>query len=235
MSVIDRLLHASPWREDFVGIAAGGALEFTAMHRRSLAAVLLSMTIAMPVAAQSDVPSAARSAQQSTAQSTARADAQQAAQSAAQPAAHVTDDAVPTLGHYPEPIPGAAKQLSPDPAFAAYPQYRGSLAGRAIVLRMGEKPRAQQGDDDAEPGHLNGEYQYLPNGPVVLIAGSRDGNTLTLEESDDGTRISGQWVGFFAADGRLSGERMNNDESDPVPVALRAVGTTTHAPNQGRP
>ena len=87
------------------------------------------------------------------------------------------------------------------------------LDGRQIVLRIGVNP------DD--PEELNGEYQFLPDGPVILIAGGRDGNNLTLEESDDGTEISGQWVGFYAADGRLSGERMNVDQSDSRPFALK--------------
>ncbi|MGI4860542.1 MAG: hypothetical protein ACRYHA_27180 [Janthinobacterium lividum] len=114
--------------------------------------------------------------------------------------------------------------LSPDPAFAHYPQYRGTLGGRPIVLRIGVKP------DD--PQELNGEYVFVAAGPgtggdatrpgqVILIAGARDGDTLTLEESDDGVRISGQWVGVYAADGSLSGERMNNDESVSTPFDLR--------------
>lgn len=103
--------------------------------------------------------------------------------------------------------------LRPNPAFAHYPHYEGMLDGRRIVLRIGVNP------DD--PEELNGEYQFLPNGPVVLIAGGRDSNNLTLEESDDGTEISGQWVGFYAADGSLSGERMNVDQSDPRPFALK--------------
>lgn len=105
--------------------------------------------------------------------------------------------------------------LQPDPAFAHYPQYRGTMNGQAIVLRIGPKP------DD--PDELNGEYEYLPRGPVLLIAGARNGNTLTLEESDDGTRISGQWVGFFADKGSLSGERMDPDNSHAVSFELQAT------------
>jgi hypothetical protein len=86
---------------------------------------------------------------------------------------------------------------------------------------------------------MNGEYQYLPNGPVILIAGARDGYTLTLEESDDGTRISGQWVGLFTEDGRLSGDRMNNDESDQQPFELHALtpqsAVTTGRISKGQP
>jgi hypothetical protein len=109
--------------------------------------------------------------------------------------------------------PTRSAPLRPDPAFAHYPQYEGMLDGRRIVLRIGVNPDV--------PEELNGEYQFLPDGPVVLIAGGREGNNLTLEESDDGTEISGQWVGFYATDGSLSGERMNVDQSDARPFALK--------------
>lgn len=115
------------------------------------------------------------------------------------------------------PAPDARPRLVPDPAFARYPQYRGTLGARPIVLRMGVKP------DD--PDGLNGEIALLADGTapaqVLLIAGARDGDTLTLEESDDGVRISGQWVGVIAADGGMSGERMNNDGSISTPFDLR--------------
>lgn len=111
------------------------------------------------------------------------------------------------------PLSQSPAPLRPNPAFAHYPRYEGMLDGRRIVLRIGVNP------DD--PEELNGEYQFLPNGPVVLIAGGRDGNNLTLEESDDGTEISGQWVGFYDTDGSLSGDRMNVDQSDARPFALK--------------
>lgn len=140
--------------------------------------------------------------------------------------------------------PTSHAPLSPDPAFARYPQYRGTLGARRIVLRIGVKPDDPQG--------LNGEYEFLAAGPdagasaaaappgtTILIAGARDGDTLTLEESDDGVRISGQWVGVYAADGSLSGERMNNDESVSTPFDLRPettgdARTTDTQSGQGR-
>lgn len=144
----------------------------------------------------------------------------------AQASAHAVDHAVdravdPAISHTAEPQstePSAAPlpsvtPLRPNPAFAQYPRYEGMLDGRQIVLRIGVNPE--------DPEELNGEYQFLPNGPVILIAGGRDGNNLTLEESDDGTEISGQWVGFYATDGSLSGERMNVDQSDSRPFALK--------------
>jgi hypothetical protein len=66
---------------------------------------------------------------------------------------------------------------------------------------------------------------------VILVAGDRDGDTLEIEESNDGTHITGNWVGKFAADGSVSGERMNPDDSNPQPFDLRpaAAGKTLPA------
>ena len=44
-----------------------------------------------------------------------------------------------------------------------------------------------------------GEYQFADTGEVVLLAGDRDGDTLEIEESNDGTNITGVWIGRFDA------------------------------------
>jgi hypothetical protein len=113
--------------------------------------------------------------------------------------------------------------LKPSPEFAKFPRYAGMLGSRQIVLRLGAKT------DD--PAGVHGEYQYTDTGQVILIAGDRDGDTLEVEESNDGTHITGNWVGKFAADGSVSGERMNADDSDPQPFELRpaVAGVTVPA------
>ncbi|MBW0447249.1 hypothetical protein EN871_18145 [bacterium M00.F.Ca.ET.228.01.1.1] len=112
--------------------------------------------------------------------------------------------------------------LKPSPEFAKFPRYSGTLGSRQIVLRLGAKT------DDAAGVH--GEYQFADTGEVILIAGDRDGDTLEVEESNDGTHITGNWVGKFAADGSLAGERMNVDDSDPQPFDLKPL-----APGQALP
>lgn len=104
--------------------------------------------------------------------------------------------------------------LKPNPAYAQFPRYVGTLGNRQIVLRLGQK-----GGEDTEGVH--GEYQYTDTGEVILVAGDRDGSTLEIEESNDGKKIIGNWVGQFAADGSLSGERMNIDDSNPQPFDLK--------------
>jgi hypothetical protein len=107
----------------------------------------------------------------------------------------------------------AVKPLAPNPAFAHFPAYDGTLGSRRIVLRLGRKP----GDD---PTAVQGEYQFADTGEVVLVAGDRVDDILEIEESTDGTTITGNWAGRFSPDGSVSGDRMNADDSNPVPFDL---------------
>ncbi|CAG4891078.1 hypothetical protein [Paraburkholderia gardini] len=132
--------------------------------------------------------------------------------------AYAESDAVKELAA-PPPI---ELPLKPSREFAKFPRYAGMLGSRQIVLRLGAKT------DD--PSGVHGEYQFTDNGAVILIAGDRDGTTLEVEESNDGTHITGNWVGKFAADGTLSGERMNVDDSDPQPFDLRPLAAGQPVP-----
>jgi hypothetical protein len=113
--------------------------------------------------------------------------------------------------------PVVHSSLKPNPEFAQLPQYAGTLGKRKIVMRLGKKT------DPDDPGGVHGEYQFSDTGEVILIAGDRSGATLEAEESNDGTRITGNWVGTFAADGSISGDRMEVDDSNPVPFELKPV------------
>ncbi|AZQ51260.1 hypothetical protein [Burkholderia cenocepacia] len=108
--------------------------------------------------------------------------------------------------------PAPARPLKLNPEFARLPRYEGTLGDRPIVVHLGPKT-------DEEGVH--GEYQFADTGEVVLLAGDRDGDTLEIEESNDGTNITGVWIGHFDATGDLKADRMNSDESDPQPVVLR--------------
>ncbi|MEM5292877.1 hypothetical protein VSR82_00810 [Burkholderia sp. JPY481] len=115
--------------------------------------------------------------------------------------------------------------LKPSPEFAKFPHYVGTLGARPIVLRLGPKT------DD--PSGVHGEYQYTDNGEVILIAGDRVGDTLEVEESNDGTHITGNWVGKFAADGSLEGDRMNVDDSNPQEFNLKPLAAGQAVPAAG--
>lgn len=131
---------------------------------------------------------------------------------------HAQSDAVKELAA-PAPI---QLPLKPSPEFARFPRYAGTLGGRQIVLRIGPK------SDD--PSGVHGEYQYTDTGEVTLIAGDRVDDTLEVEESNDGTHITGNWVGKFAPDGSLAGDRMNVDDSDPKPFDLRPLAAGQPVP-----
>jgi hypothetical protein len=118
--------------------------------------------------------------------------------------------------------PAIQLPLKPSPEFAKFPRYAGMLGTRQIVLRLGAKT------DD--PAGVHGEYQYTDTGEVILIAGDRDGDTLEVEESNDGTHITGNWVGKFAADGSVEGDRMNVDDSDPQPFDLKPLAAGQAVP-----
>lgn len=105
------------------------------------------------------------------------------------------------------------KPLTPNPEYARFPVYLGTLGGKQIQMKLGAKT------DEAAGVH--GEYRFAGSPAVILVAGDRDGDTLEIEESNDGTHITGNWVGKFAADGSISGERMNADDSDPQPFELK--------------
>ncbi|CAB3782512.1 hypothetical protein LMG28614_01481 [Paraburkholderia ultramafica] len=123
--------------------------------------------------------------------------------------------------------PSIQLPLKPSPEFARFPRYAGMLGKRQIVLRLGAKT------DD--PSGVHGEYQYTDTGEVILIAGDRDGDTLEVEESNDGTHITGNWVGKFAADGSVAGERMNVDDSGPQPFDLKPLAAGQAVPAPGAP
>jgi hypothetical protein len=134
-----------------------------------------------------------------------------AAASIKQLAADASADTVPRVAG-----PGApGAPLAPNPEFANFPSYAGTLGARRIVLRLGGKT------DD--PTGVHGEYQFADTGEVVLVAGDREGDVLEAEDSADGSTISGNWVGRFAPDGSLLGDRMNPDDSDPQPFLLHPL------------
>lgn len=120
-----------------------------------------------------------------------------------------------------------AVTLHPDPAFASLPRYEGTLGKRAIVLRLG----AKTGPDDG--GGLHGEYQFADSKEVRLVAGdSGDNGVIELDESDDGTRISGQWVGKLAPNGDFKGVWSNVDESVTESIDLHRVKGASAAGQQ---
>jgi hypothetical protein len=88
--------------------------------------------------------------------------------------------------------PAAPLAQSPAAALLARPvTLRGKLAEQPIQMHLRLKAQAEEG--------IEGEYFLFGRTQKVLLAGEADNNTLTMEESENGTDISGQW------DGRIEG------------------------------
>lgn len=221
------------------GRLAGGA---SAVRRRArfammslLAAIALAALTQQPAGAQTATAVAGAIKQQAdgAADSVAqvRADAAatigQGASDAAGALAHQASSAAGSLAQQSADaaaatVPRTPAPLTPNPEFAHFPRYAGTLGSRRIVLRLGNKA------DD--PSGVHGEYQFADTGEVVLVAGDREGDVLEIEESNDGTTITGNWVGRVSADGRLAGDRMNVDDSDPQPFDLRPLTGLSSTP-----
>jgi hypothetical protein len=118
--------------------------------------------------------------------------------------------------------PAIQLPLKPNPEFARFPRYVGMLGKRQIVMRLGPKT------DD--PSGVHGEYQFTDTGEIILVAGDHEGTTFEGEESNDGTHITGNWVGTFSPDGTLSGERMEVDDSNPVDFQLKPLAAGQPVP-----
>jgi hypothetical protein len=196
-------------------------------------AVLLAAALAHSAwAQQATLPAAALAEQSDDAagwiarqRSDAAAAVGQGASDAADSIAHQASDAAGSIAQASAEAAAAAvprvsrvsPRLSPNPEFAHFPRFAGTLGARRIVLRLGKKT------DD--PTGVHGEYQFVDTGQVVLVAGDREGDVLEIEDSDDGSTITGNWVGRFAPDGSLAGDRMNADDSDPQPFLLHLLAS----------
>ncbi|WP_427313200.1 hypothetical protein [Cupriavidus sp. H39] len=91
---------------------------------------------------------------------------------------------------------GAARALAPRPEYASLPVYVGKVGDQPVRLRLGPKPD--------ERDSVRGEYSGRGAG-VRLLAGEWEDGAFLMEESDDGTRVSGNWEGTIDASGAVRG------------------------------
>lgn len=85
-----------------------------------------------------------------------------------------------------------------------------------INVQVNIRPKA-----DIDEG-IEGEYFIFGNSHKILLAGEIEGNQLFLEESENGTNISGQWDGKLEGDS-LVGSWMSADGTITKPFTLKAV------------
>lgn len=88
--------------------------------------------------------------------------------------------------------------LTPQPAYARYPRYTGTIGDQAIHMRLAPKP------DERDSVH--GEYSFGNARAVQLVTGEFADGTFLMEESDDGTTVTGAWEGRVDARGVVRGQ-----------------------------
>lgn len=95
--------------------------------------------------------------------------------------------------------------------------FRGMLGDTPIQAAVRPKEIADEG--------LEGEYFIFGSSQKILLAGELEGENLFLEESANGTSISGQWEGKLQGD-TVRGTWMSADESVSKPFHLERIRST---------
>ncbi|MNR98471.1 hypothetical protein D3C72_296770 [compost metagenome] len=109
----------------------------------------------------------------------------------------------------------AAPAASSIPALFHKPVFFRGVVGD-INVQVNIRPKA-----DIEEG-IEGEYFIFGNSHKILLAGEIEGDQLFMEESENGTNISGQWDGKLEGE-TLVGSWMSADGSITKPFTLKAV------------
>ena len=116
-----------------------------------------------------------------------------------------------------KPVADEAAPLvhSPAASLLAKPvTLRGKLGDQAIQVHLQLKVQVDEG--------IEGDYFLFGRTQKILLAGEVDNNTLSLEESENGTDISGQWDGKI--DGNvIRGTWTSADASMTKPFEVTAV------------
>ncbi|MDB5823223.1 MAG: hypothetical protein JWR21_1927 [Herminiimonas sp.] len=107
-------------------------------------------------------------------------------------------------------VPAAMSAAASGP-FARPLTLRGKLGDKSIQMRLRPKPQADEG--------LEGEYFYFGRSAKILLAGEAEGDDLVMEESENGTDVSGQWEGKRQGDS-LRGTWTSADGTETRPFDL---------------
>ncbi|WP_420868307.1 hypothetical protein [Cupriavidus oxalaticus] len=117
---------------------------------------------------------------------------------------------------------GAPRPLAPRAEYSSLPVYVGKVGDQPVRLRLGPKPD--------ERDSVRGEYTGRGAG-VRLLAGEWENGAFLMEESDDGTRVSGNWEGNIDASGAVRGTW--TDAFNPaivLPFFIRPLGVLVIPP-----
>jgi hypothetical protein len=84
---------------------------------------------------------------------------------------------------------GASHRAAPDTDPEVSTIYRGTLGDERVQMTLAAKP--------GDAGGFAGEYFIFGGGRAILLAGEIDETSFYLEESEDGSAVSGVWDGQF--------------------------------------
>ncbi|QHB58702.1 hypothetical protein GRD98_06110 [Ralstonia solanacearum] len=114
--------------------------------------------------------------------------------------------------------------LQPQSEYAKYPVYTGMLGEVPIHMRLGAKP----GEIDS----VHGEYLAGKGPGVRLVTGEYENGGFLMEESDDGTHVTGTWEGAVDARGVVRGTwtEWGGANSLALPYSIPSMRTATAWP-----
>lgn len=119
------------------------------------------------------------------------------------------------------PLIAPVQTIAPSPLaslFAKPVVLRGTLGDRRVQLNVRPKKVADEG--------LEGNYVVFGRSGNILLAGETEGDALFLEESENGSDISGQWEGRLQGDA-LNGTWTSADGQTTKPFSLRILHDET--------
>lgn len=120
---------------------------------------------------------------------------------------------VPTVA-----TPAAAAAAPAIPALFLKPVFlRGTLGDAKVQVSI--RPKADIGEG------VEGEYFVFGRSLKILLAGEIEGDALFMEESENGTDISGQWDGKLQGD-TLSGKWTSADGASNKPFSLQVIANS---------
>lgn len=117
-------------------------------------------------------------------------------------------------------MPFAAKSELPPQVVPAKAMFikpvalRGTLGDAQIQVNLRTKEEFEDG--------VEGGYFFFGRSQNVLLAGEIEGNELLLEESENGTDVSGQWAGTLSGD-TIAGEWQSADGAVIKPFQLKIL------------
>ena len=116
-----------------------------------------------------------------------------------------------------------ARVLQPQPDYAKYPVYTGVIGDMPIHMRLGRKT----GEIDS----VHGEYIAGKAPGVRLVTGEYENGGFLMEESDDGTHVTGTWEGAIDGHGIVRGTWTDvAHDGHTLPFVLRPVAVVVIPP-----